>query len=186
MTRLMKMLNRAAITASAVKRKVAEHVGERIRALRARHQPPLSATDLAQATGIDKGTISRIETGKQAKPRRATLTAIAHALGVGLAEIDDRYRTIEGGQETPQRDPILVGVGGGTRVEDSLRALLAYIRDLSGKRRRDFIHAITGLLTTLESPDLEARRGATPDHDRRGTDDDRNRDRRHAPRVRTK
>ena len=39
-------------------------------------------TDLAHRSGVGYGTISRIENGRQPRPNRATLIAIAYALQV--------------------------------------------------------------------------------------------------------
>ena len=48
---------------------------------RRREQLGLSLTDMSERTGIDRGTISKLETGKIANPTVATLRIYARALG---------------------------------------------------------------------------------------------------------
>ena len=48
---------------------------------RVRQQQGLSLTDVAERTGIDRGTISKLETGKIANPTIGTLRTYARALG---------------------------------------------------------------------------------------------------------
>jgi len=52
---------------------------------REREQQGLSLTDMAQRTGIDRATISKLETGKIANPTVGTLRTYARALGRRLA-----------------------------------------------------------------------------------------------------
>jgi len=52
---------------------------------RAREQQGLSLTDMAERTGIDRATISKLETGKLANPTIGTLRTYARALGRRLA-----------------------------------------------------------------------------------------------------
>ncbi len=52
---------------------------------REREQQGLSLTDMAQRTGIDRATISKLETGKLANPTIGTLRTYARALGRRLA-----------------------------------------------------------------------------------------------------
>jgi transcriptional regulator with XRE-family HTH domain len=59
-------------------------VGERIR--QAREQAVLSQGELAEAAGINRASVSLIETGR-AKPRPSTLRRIAQALGVPASEL---------------------------------------------------------------------------------------------------
>jgi ribosome-binding protein aMBF1 (putative translation factor) len=51
---------------------------------RERERQGLSLTDLAERTGIDRATISKIETGKIANPTVGTLGTLAKALGQKL------------------------------------------------------------------------------------------------------
>jgi transcriptional regulator with XRE-family HTH domain len=48
---------------------------------RAREAAGLSLADVAERTGIDKGALSRIETGQHLNPTISTLCRYAHALG---------------------------------------------------------------------------------------------------------
>ncbi len=52
---------------------------------REREQLGLSLTDVAERTGIDRATISKLETGKIANPTVGTLRTYARALGRKLA-----------------------------------------------------------------------------------------------------
>jgi DNA-binding XRE family transcriptional regulator len=52
---------------------------------RERERQGLSLTDMAERTGIDRATISKLETGKLANPTIATLRTYARALGRRLA-----------------------------------------------------------------------------------------------------
>jgi DNA-binding XRE family transcriptional regulator len=52
-----------------------------------REQQGLSLTDMAQRTGIDRATISKLENGRQPNPTLATLKRYAKALGKRI-EID--------------------------------------------------------------------------------------------------
>ena len=54
---------------------------------RLREQAGLSMGELAEASGIDKASISRIERGEFIKPKEETLTAIAEALGTDPADL---------------------------------------------------------------------------------------------------
>jgi hypothetical protein len=61
---------------------------------RERERLGLPLADVAERAGIDKGALSRLETGQQLNPTVNTLARYAHALGKsliwGLAESDDR------------------------------------------------------------------------------------------------
>ena len=52
---------------------------------RERERQGLSLTDMAERTGIDRATISKLETGKIANPTIGTLRTYAKALGRRLA-----------------------------------------------------------------------------------------------------
>jgi ribosome-binding protein aMBF1 (putative translation factor) len=51
---------------------------------RERERQGLSLTDLAERTGIDRATISKLETGKIANPTVGTIRTLARALGQKL------------------------------------------------------------------------------------------------------
>jgi DNA-binding XRE family transcriptional regulator len=51
---------------------------------RERERQGLSLTDMAERTGIDRATISKLETGKLANPTIGTLRTYARALGQRL------------------------------------------------------------------------------------------------------
>lgn len=81
-------------------------LGARIRAIRRRHD--LSVADLAGASGLSAGMISKIETG-QISPSLASLQAVAGALGVPMAAL---FASIE-----ERRDCSLVRAGQGVTIE---------------------------------------------------------------------
>lgn len=57
--------------------------GDRVKALRIKAE--LSVDELAEAAGVHRATLYRIESG--AEPNMATARAIAHALGVSVADL---------------------------------------------------------------------------------------------------
>ncbi len=58
---------------------------------RVRQQQGLSLTDVSERTGIDRGTISKLETGKIANPTIGTLRTYARALGRKIVwSVDDK------------------------------------------------------------------------------------------------
>ena len=59
-----------------------QEIGSRLRRLR--KKMPLTLEELAEMTGLTKGYLSKIETGKKVPPI-ATLTRISDALGCGIA-----------------------------------------------------------------------------------------------------
>jgi transcriptional regulator with XRE-family HTH domain len=72
-----------------------------------RERQGLSLTDLAERTGIDRATISKLETGKIANPTLLTLRTYAAALGKrlswSLADLpagSSETSTIQSGQES--------------------------------------------------------------------------------------
>ncbi len=54
---------------------------------RLREQAGLSMSELAEASGIDKASVSRIEHGEFNKPKEETLTAIAKTFGVDPTDL---------------------------------------------------------------------------------------------------
>jgi transcriptional regulator with XRE-family HTH domain len=69
--------------------KVARNIGNRIRALRARSNPPLTQEQLAAQAHISVSFLSLIERG-QRTPHLETLQRICQVLGVTLATLFDR------------------------------------------------------------------------------------------------
>ncbi len=65
---------------------------------RERERQGLSLTDMAERTGIDRATISKLETGKIANPTIATLRTYARALGRRLAWTLEALAGAEQGQ----------------------------------------------------------------------------------------
>jgi transcriptional regulator with XRE-family HTH domain len=63
-----------------------ENIGERIRAAREAHQPPISQAELARTVGSTGTQMWRWEAGKRV-PRLPTLQRIADALGVSLDDL---------------------------------------------------------------------------------------------------
>ncbi|RZQ59590.1 helix-turn-helix domain-containing protein [Amycolatopsis suaedae] len=68
-------------------REVLDGVGPRLRHIRDRHGK-MTLTELSEATGISKSTLSRLESG-QRKPSLELLLPIAQAFGVPLDELID-------------------------------------------------------------------------------------------------
>jgi ribosome-binding protein aMBF1 (putative translation factor) len=63
-----------------------EELIDTLTALRSeRERQGLSLTDMSERTGIDRATISKLETGKVANPTLATLRTYANALGKRLS-----------------------------------------------------------------------------------------------------
>lgn len=56
---------------------------------RIREKKALSLRKLAQLSGVDYSTISKIETGESRSPRLDTLVRLAQALGVDMSELID-------------------------------------------------------------------------------------------------
>jgi transcriptional regulator with XRE-family HTH domain len=52
---------------------------------RERERQGMSLTQMAERTGIDRATISKLETGKIANPKVGTLRTLARALGKKLS-----------------------------------------------------------------------------------------------------
>lgn len=65
--------------------KQARELGDRLRTRR--EELGLSQRDLEAQTGVDNGTIARIEQGAFSAPRPDKLSRIADALGLGLADV---------------------------------------------------------------------------------------------------
>lgn len=63
-----------------------ENIGERIRAAREAHQPPISQAELARTVGSTGTQMWRWEAGKRV-PRLPMLQRIADALGVSLDDL---------------------------------------------------------------------------------------------------
>lgn len=71
---------------------VAQTVGQRIRALREAHDPPLSQAELAARAGLLAQNLYRIEADARDEDRLSlgVLRRIARALGVGLDDLAGR------------------------------------------------------------------------------------------------
>lgn len=65
---------------------VKKTIAERIIQARSKATPPLAANELAHITGVNKSTISRIETGKL-MPSVETLLLICNALNIKISEL---------------------------------------------------------------------------------------------------
>lgn len=74
---------------------------------RERERLGLSLSDIAERAGIDKGALSRLESGQQLNPTVNTLARYVHALGkalaLGMVEAEDIRRGDVGGPEAPVR-----------------------------------------------------------------------------------
>lgn len=73
---------------TANKNIIMRNVGGRVRALRQERQMTLPG--LAEAAGLSKGLLSKMENSSDANPSLATLQKIAEALDVTLADLLDR------------------------------------------------------------------------------------------------
>lgn len=71
-----------------------------------REQQGLSLAQLAERAGIDKGAISKLETGRQANPTVDTLSRIAAGLGVKLGITLQSERETDKGQGAPEDPPV--------------------------------------------------------------------------------
>jgi transcriptional regulator with XRE-family HTH domain len=81
---------------------------------KAREAAGLSLADVAERTGIDKGALSRIETGQHPNPTVATLCRYAQALGKRWVwSLEDECREVESGADThaaaPESEPMADG-----------------------------------------------------------------------------
>lgn len=137
--------------------RVKEHVGPEIKRLRGR--TPLD--ELAKKSGVDKGTLNRIELEKQ-NPHRATLRMIVSALGV-RADQTKHPRLLEAMNEPLGRGDSSREAA--ARPEDGLAELFRYIRTLESSQRSDFIHGIIALLNAIEYSSPAASAGAAQGDD---------------------
>jgi len=62
-------------------------IGDNIKKLR--DLASMSITDLSNASGVGRSTISEIESGKAQNPKSNTVTAIAKALGVNIGTLTE-------------------------------------------------------------------------------------------------
>lgn len=122
---------------------VRQDVGKAIKRLR--EAKGWSLDDLATSAGVDRGTLSRIELGKQT-PHRATLYSIVNSLKPRVEDLEGHPRLLEAFDDAADHG----GARGGVGIEDRLAELLTYIKTLSGKNRSNFIRASIALLTALE------------------------------------
>lgn len=105
---------------------MAVHIGELIKALR--EDAGLSVRDLARASGVDSGIISRIENGKQRGLASQNLASVAQVLGTTA---DSLLR------ESRERDVVEMP----KRTWPTLREWLDRDRNLTDKQR-DAIEAV--------------------------------------------
>jgi transcriptional regulator with XRE-family HTH domain len=127
-----------------------ESVGAQIKRLRKARKWSLS--DLAEASGVEKGTIGRIELGKQT-PHPSTARTLIGTLTRPSEEDDGQ----QGGTKPSD----------GARIEDHLGALLDHVKTLEGEDRRTFIRAVVALFDALEHARPRASSGAPKDDDGR-------------------
>lgn len=107
---------------------------------------------LEKKSGVEKGTINRIELGKQ-EAQGSTRKALMDALNRPAESADGQDGSADSGSAT--------------RIEDHLAALIAHIRSLSGEERSKFIRAVVGLLDALEHARPAASSGSGKDDERR-------------------
>ena len=118
----------------------------------------LSLTALSVLSGVDRGTIGRIERGEQ-DPQPSTVRVIASSLGVSVTRIDPRLKETE-------RATDIEPAGRGARSEDYLEQLIAHIKSLEGEARSKFIRAVVALLDALAHTRARAGSGSTENNDR--------------------
>jgi ribosome-binding protein aMBF1 (putative translation factor) len=81
-----------------------------------REQQGLTLAQLAERSGIDKGAISKLETGRQANPTMDTLSRIAAGLGIRVGLTLQTGGKTEKEVKSPRRPPRAAGrVPGGRR-----------------------------------------------------------------------
>lgn len=138
---------------------VRDEIGTTIKRLR--EAKDWSLDDLASVTGVDRGTLSRIELGKN-KPHRSTLRSIVRGLRPQPADLHGHPRLLEAFDDATDHG----GARGGVGIEDRLADLLDYVKTLKGKTRSDFIRAGIALLTALEHARPAEATGTTENDER--------------------
>lgn len=138
---------------------VADTLAERLKRLRKARGWTLD--DIADESGVDRGTISRIEVGRIVRPHRSTLMALAGAFEVPASTLSsNKPRLLE-----KRNEPAVGRQGGATRIEDRLADLFSHIGALEERARGDFIRAVVALLVALEHTSPAASSGATANDD---------------------
>jgi transcriptional regulator with XRE-family HTH domain len=128
---------------------VNERIGAKIKRLRL--EKGWSRIQLERESGINQGTIYRVEQGKR-PPRTTTVNALISALSRPSKATDGQ----QGGTTE----------GSDLGIEDHLGALLAHVKTLAGEDRRSFIRAVTALFDALEHARPSASSGPSKDDDR--------------------
>lgn len=113
----------------------ARQLGEYIRQLRIGHTA--SIRGLADRAGIDSSGLTRLESGHVRNPRPGTLSALARALDVPLADLFARA-----GYTTPHELP---------SVEPYLRTKYDYL----SRQETEAITTLVEALTSLHQPDQQ-------------------------------
>lgn len=122
-------------------RSIERHIGREVRRHRQRHQMTLA--DLAQATGLSPGMVSKIENG-QISPSLSTLTTLADALNLPLSAF---FRSFE-----ESRDVSHVPAGHGL-VIDRRGTRAGHIYQLLGHMIRSSVSLEPYLITLTEQSD---------------------------------
>lgn len=133
--------------------------GENI--IRLRKARGIGQVELAKAAGIDKSTLNRIEKQDDSKPNLDVLLKIADRLKVDVSEIFAPPSAKGASGEFTNG-----GESGGTRIEDRLGGLLAFIKTLDDKTRTQFVRGLIALLTALEHARPAAGTGTAADDGR--------------------
>ncbi|WP_367194490.1 helix-turn-helix domain-containing protein [Amorphus sp. 3PC139-8] len=118
------------------------HIGREVRRQRQRHQMTLA--DLAQATGLSPGMVSKIENG-QISPSLSTLTNLASALNLPLSAF---FRSFE-----ESRDVSYVPAGRGLEI-DRRGTRAGHIYQLLGHMIRASVSVEPYLITLTEHSDV--------------------------------
>ena len=90
-----------------------EVIGRRLRDARERKRPRVTQEDLARAIGLERTSISNIESGKQRAPLHI-LYRIAALLGADVTDMFPRFDEVSLGEEITEGRQSLVQLGGET------------------------------------------------------------------------
>ncbi|MDQ0316102.1 helix-turn-helix domain-containing protein [Amorphus orientalis] len=128
--------------ASEKTRSIERHIGREVRRHRQAHQMTLA--DLAQATGLSPGMVSKIENG-QTSPSLSTLTTLASALNLPLSAF---FRSFE-----ESRDVSYVPAGRGLEI-DRRGTRAGHIYQLLGHMIRSSVSLEPYLITLTEQSEV--------------------------------
>lgn len=120
-------------------------IGDRIR--QARIEKGMTQTDLANALGKSKGTVSRYEVSSR-EPRYTQLCAIADALGVPVQQLAGPFSELE--ESLAATDESAYNQSKERRLKKRERTLLAIFGELSEKGQTDAIRRLSEMVQLPE------------------------------------